>query len=110
MTRVEEQAEAAAATTEGWEWLTTAPNPRAPIKGYDAGQRGWRLHAVRSDIPPSAGVFSACGLLPRHGWALDLFIEEKCERCLRALDRLVLKSSIHPEEGGQLGFSQDSRK
>ena len=72
-------------------WLTTAPNPRAPAAGYDAGQRGWRLHAVVADdsqafkeLGRGANVApSACGLRPRHGWSLDLFIEDKCARCLR---------------------------
>ena len=32
----------------GWLWLTTAPNPRSPATGHNAGQRGWKLHAVRA--------------------------------------------------------------
>jgi hypothetical protein len=78
------------------EWLTTNPHPEAFIGGYDAGQRGWRLHRVNLggstrtdwyngeeiDISPAL-----CGLRPAHGWGLDLYIEEKCKRCLRALAR-----------------------
>ena len=68
-------------------WLTTAPNPAASFKGYDAGQRGWRLHAV--EAPPEATftdvrvLASLCGLRPAHGWGLDLFIGDDmlCERC-----------------------------
>jgi hypothetical protein len=66
-------------------WLTTAPNPRSPATGVDAGQRGWKLHAV--DTPLNSfreiGKMQAlCGCRPAHGWSLDMFIEDKCERCL----------------------------
>ena len=71
------------------QWLTTSPNPRASVVGYDAGQRGWRLHAVL--VPSHAPVpvtFSSlrwepalCGLRPAHGWGLYLFIEDRCKRC-----------------------------
>lgn len=30
------------------QWITTAPNPRTRATGYDAGQRGWKLHAVEA--------------------------------------------------------------
>lgn len=64
-------------------WLTTAPNPRSPATGSDAGQRGWKLHAVNADddIGPRA---AACGLKPRHGWSLDMFIKDKCCKCSAA--------------------------
>lgn len=74
-------------------WLTTAPNPRTPATGHDAGQRGWRLHAV--EAPPGAKfseikrVPAACGLRPRHGWSLDQFIEDRCEKCVRALEKAI---------------------
>ena len=68
-------------------WLITAPNPRSPATGFDAGQRGWRLHAVEG---PEGAKFSdvrhteaLCGLYPRHGWSLDLFIDQRCKRCER---------------------------
>lgn len=71
-------------------WFTTAPNPNSPATGHDAGQRGWKLHAVNVDdddtflgIGPRA---AACGLRPAHGWGLDMFIDDKCARCLSALD------------------------
>lgn len=55
-----------------WQWLTTEPNPLTPATGPDAGQRGWRLHAVRADDSESFKAIrrrrAACGLLPRHGW------------------------------------------
>lgn len=79
------------------EWLTTAPNPRVPAYGFDAGQRGWKLHAVEmgNDTISYKVTFAdvkwtraLCGLLPSHGWGLDLFIEDKCERCAKAASRL----------------------
>lgn len=66
------------------QWLTTNPNPRSPATGHDAGQRGWKLHAVEADdreIMPLKGRRAACGLIPPHGWGLDLFIEDRCKRC-----------------------------
>lgn len=82
----------------GWQWLTTSPNPRSPATGYDAGQRGWRLHAVLwteqdNDYHRETGHTrtrkpALCGLRPRHGWGLDLFIEDECERCAKAIERL----------------------
>lgn len=71
------------------QWLTTAPNPRTPVTGFDAGQRGWRLHAV--DAAPDQKLSeirwqkAACGLSPAHGWGLDMFINDPCERCVKKL-------------------------
>lgn len=74
------------------EWLTTAPNPRSPATGYDAGQRGWRLHAVETngcDTFRQIRCFRAlCGLTPAHGWGLDMFIETRCKRCTYFATRL----------------------
>jgi hypothetical protein len=28
-----------------------------------------------------------CGLRPRHGWGMDLFIEDVCSRCEAIMDR-----------------------
>lgn len=70
-------------------WLTTAPNPRSAATGHDAGQRGWKLHAI--EAPENAQLKdvrytgSTCGLHPWHGWGLDLFITDKCSRCLARL-------------------------
>lgn len=70
-----------------WQWVTTAPNPRSPATGFDAGQRGWRLHAVRAlDSETFKQIryrVAACGLLPNHGWDIDSFIERKCARCCK---------------------------
>jgi hypothetical protein len=70
------------------EWITTAPNPRTRATGFDAGQRGWKLHAVEvieDSFERSRYQAAACGVLPAHGWSLDLFIEDRCKRCLRRL-------------------------
>lgn len=70
------------------QWLTTAPNPRASITGSDAGQRGWRRHAIRTQSDLFSELrfaASECGLRPSHGWGLDLFITDKCARCLTAI-------------------------
>jgi hypothetical protein len=73
------------------QWLTTNPNPRSPATGHDAGQTGWKMHAV---IAEPSEKFSdikyrraLCGLRARHGWGSDLFIEDQCARCLKALKR-----------------------
>ena len=75
-----------------YQWLTTAPNPRHPGTGYDAGQRGWRTHAVPAAIGDRLSDTkyrrALCGLRPAHGWGMDLFIEERCARCDDAMDRL----------------------
>lgn len=69
------------------QWLTTSPNPRVVCNTSDDGQRGWRLHAIEaSDDTRFKDVRSQpalCGLIPAHGWGMDLFIERKCIRCLR---------------------------
>jgi hypothetical protein len=71
------------------QWLTTAPNPRSPATGVDAGQRGWKLHAINADEVVSFSDIgrrsAACGLRPAYGWSLDLFINDQCARCRRAL-------------------------
>lgn len=72
-------------TKEDIKWLTTAPNPRTPATGVNAGQRGWRLHAVATKsekFSEIGGERALCGIRPAHGWSLDMFIEDKCERCL----------------------------
>jgi len=68
------------------QWLTTEPNPRSPATGFDAGQRGWKRHAVEATDETTFAAIrfkaAACGLQPAHGWGSDLFIEDKCARCL----------------------------
>lgn len=84
---------AAHGSASDYQWLTTALNPRTPL----SEPRGWRLHAVKV---PKEGKFSAirftaalCGLTPRHGWGSDLFIEDACERCNAAMERLEKQNS-----------------
>jgi hypothetical protein len=71
------------------QWMTTLPKPGTPATGWDAGQRGWRAHAVEADESERFSEIgdrrAACGLLPRHGWSMDLFIDRRCTRCERAL-------------------------
>lgn len=58
--------------------------------GYDAGQRGWKLHAIDSEensFKLLSRKAALCGLLPTHGWSLDLFIEDKCTKCQKILDK-----------------------
>lgn len=59
------------------QWLTTVPNRD--------GQQGWRRHAVEANQTETLGGLrrrrAVCGLVPRNGWGLDLFIEDKCARC-----------------------------
>lgn len=86
------------------QWLTTSPNPAAQ-RGtpfwdeYDQGQRGWRLHAVEAaeseTLSQVAGRRAACGLRPAHGWDLDMFIEDRCARCVA---RLSLPETVAERE------------
>lgn len=72
------------------QWLTTAPNPRVRATGFDAGQRGWKLHAVETDSDSFKEIRwerALCGLQPAHGWSLDMFIEDKCQRCMNKIPR-----------------------
>lgn len=92
-------------------WFTTSPNPspHAYSGGPDQGQRGWKLHAVidpQFDVDPSvwnlhgpkrSRTKALCGLRPRHGWGIDMFIEEECERCNAIVEKM--ESSIAAAEG-----------
>jgi|SRR5581483_419184 len=67
------------------QWFTTQANPRRPATGYDAGQTGWKLHTFftdKSQFHELKGSTALCGLRPPHGWSLDLFIQDKCLRCM----------------------------
>lgn len=83
----------AAPTT--FQWFVTSPNPRSPQTGPDAGQRGWRLHAVplrRGEAYEEMKRRPAlCGLWPRHGWGGDLFIDNECDRCQKAMTKREAK-------------------
>ena len=71
-----------------YQWVTTAPNPRSPASG-------WKLHAIIADGTDSFKSLkfhvALCGLRPSHGWWLDLFIEDECAKCLRAIEKLEAK-------------------
>ena len=81
------------------EWFVTSPGSRAfTSHAADCGQRGWRLHAVviestKTTMGEIRCAISACGIRPRHGWALDLFIEKRCERCEGVLSK---RGGKHP--------------
>lgn len=81
-----------------WQWLTTMPNPRRMTNNADNGQRGWRTHAVWASDDATGNDIrrtqSACGLTPSHGWGVDMFIEIKCARCVRAVER---RDGVNPE-------------
>ncbi len=73
-------------------WLTTYPNPRVRAYGENAGQRGWRLHAVRVETGQETHrelrrLRALCGVFPAHGWGLDMFVDEECDRCWRAVEK-----------------------
>lgn len=76
-------------------WVTTAPNPKASCIGYDAGQRGWKQHAVRATPDETFDAIkrrpALCGLSPRRGWGFDMFIEDKCSRCLAKMQLISEK-------------------
>lgn len=77
-------------------FFTTAPNPRkrAHRHGMDQNQIGWRVHAVLpvdGDEVTQKYRPAACGLKPRHGWALDLFIDERCRNCERRMKHLGIE-------------------
>ena len=74
-----------------FQWMVTAHNPRHPGTGYDAGQRGWKLHAVTVNRGENYEGWkrriALCGTWPRHGWGGDLFIEDECVRCQNAMTK-----------------------
>jgi len=62
------------------QWLSTATNRPDPS--------GWKLHAIEAGSKDTLADIrkrpAKCGLNPAHGWSIDLFLEKKCTRCLRA--------------------------
>jgi hypothetical protein len=63
------------------EWVCTAANPQL------ANPSGWKLHAIEASPKETTlqlrGRRSKCGLTPRKGWEVDLFVVDKCARCLK---------------------------
>lgn len=96
--------------TEAWQWLTTYPNPRVRGYGADDGQRGWRTHAVWADNAAEFGDIrrnaSACGIRPAHGWGMDMFIDRKCARCVKALTKI---NGENPESGREQALRRIGR-
>ncbi len=70
-----------------FDWFTTQCNPNTVDQSADAGVRGWKFHAVNVPGGPADKFTeivdnqSACGLLPNHGWTIDMFIIDRCTRC-----------------------------
>jgi len=81
-----------------YEWATTAPHPtkRAHRTGMDQGQIGWRLHLI--SMPSDDETPSLCGLTPRHGWALDMFIDATCARCVSKATKLKVNIPKVPKK------------
>lgn len=72
-------------------WLTTSPHPWRPAHthGADQGQVGWKRHAVVTEETEFSKIKRApslCGLRAKHGWGLDLFIEDECSKCCAKID------------------------
>lgn len=69
-------------------WLVTMPKFRSL---GDMTSGGWKLHAVpgadKMTEEETNRKRSLCGIRAAHGWAIDLFIEDECERCRRILDK-----------------------
>lgn len=79
----------------GVQWLTCTPSGRAHTCEPDDGRTGWRLHAViaaNSETLKQIGHrIALCGLMPKNGWDMDLFVEDRCKRCAHALENRKVK-------------------
>lgn len=65
-------------------WVTTLPGERS----FSPDPIGWKRHAVPSSISYMVDARAYCGLTPKFGWGVDLFIEDNCERCEAALEKI----------------------
>lgn len=83
-------------------WLTTL-SPKLAFTHAPSAITGWKLHAVEASDDASLTEIgrrrALCGLRPRHGWTVDLFIEERCQRCERAR---VAEKFCQPESAIEL--------
>lgn len=78
----------------GYEWLVTMASDKAHTHRADDGRIGWKEHAVlatpdtkTSDLARSRAL---CGLKPRYGWDVDLYISDQpCARCLAQAVKLL---------------------
>ena len=95
-----------------YEWLTFAPNPRASQGGYDASRKAWKLHATVAEPTDTfdmlKGQRTLCGRVPAHGYDLDLFVEDKCERCQAILKRIRGNRAIDHLDGNVLNNDLDN--
>ena len=75
-----------------YKYFATMPNPRSKHYGPDAGVTGWKLHIIEENISWLIGdkykAPALCGLIPKHGWGEDLFIEDTCKKCERIAAKL----------------------
>ena len=89
-----------------YEWLTFAPNPRASQGGYDASRKAWKLHATVAEPTDTfdmlKGQRTLCGRVPAHGYDLDLFVEDKCERCVAVMKKIRHDRAIDHINGNTL--------
>jgi len=81
-------------------FMTTVSSGKSKTHGADDGVTGWKLHLVdlagavnataRTKYGPvvTPHVRAFCGLYPKLGWGIDLFIEDKCERCIKKAEKL----------------------
>jgi len=86
------------------QWLNAEPNPRTAATGYDAGRHAWKFHAVLSDprqtFTEIKRFHALCGLRPRYGWGLDLFMDitdvvaGKCSKCAKRSLELGLEDRL----------------
>lgn len=76
------------------QWLCTNPSGKSHTHGADDGRTGWKWHAVEATEQTTLQEVkrrrALCGLLPRNGWTLDLFMDTnlKCKRCV---ERIALR-------------------
>lgn len=95
-------------------WFTTSPNPRSAHTGYDAGQRGWRRHAVLLEEGTTSSelrlMSSLCGLWARHGWGVDLFIEDECFHCQRAMTKREAAGELFIDLPARIAQERESER
>jgi hypothetical protein len=92
-----------------FEWRTTCPSGKSHTHGADDGQTGWRLHLVDLSKQRQEKRYTRwgpeqfvrgpalCGMTPRMGWGLDLFIDAPCERCVRIAEKRGIEIPTIPK-------------
>ncbi len=87
------------------QWVTCGSNPLRFENGQGSAVTGWRLHALRTDAKLFSelnGLRALCGLAPRHGWDLDMYIDRKCHRCSKIAARYGDKDAIAQLEADRI--------